>query len=102
MCQYDFYNVLDELLSGVWLTFLLNLGVFCLHGRVLLAIGLMSIFGLATTLSIAAHCNTAIRPESVLCALVACGVKYVGLLATTLSVPIRCNTIIRPESVLMR
>ena len=44
-------------------------------------------------------CNTAIRPESVRCVLIACDIKYVCLLVTTLDVAIHCNTTIRPEFV---
>ena len=88
-----------SLLLGVWLAFLPNLGVFCLHRRALLAIGLVSACGLATSLSIIVRCNTAIKPESVHSALVACSVKYVHLLAITLNIAIRCNTTIRLESV---
>ena len=87
------------LLSGVWLTFLPNLGVFCLNGWALLVIRLMSTCGLTTTLSIAICYNTTIRPEFVYCALVACGVKYVRVLATTLDITVRCNTCIRLEFV---
>ena len=83
----------------MWLAFPLNLRVFCLHGRALLATGLVSACGLATTLGIVIHCNTAIRPNSIYYALVACGVKYACLLATTLGIAVCCNTVIRPESV---
>ena len=76
-----------------------NLGVFCLYGRALLATGFMFACGLATTLGVAVYCNTAIRRESVRCALVAYGAKYVRLLATTLGVAVCCNTTIRTESV---
>ena len=90
---------MTSLLSGVWLAFLPDLGVFCLHRRALLATGLVSACGLAITLSIVISCNTAIRPESVRCTLIACSVKYVHLLATTLGIVICCNTAIRPESI---
>ena len=76
-----------------------NLRVFCLHGRVLLVIGLIFAYGLATTLSIAVYCNTAITSESVYCMLIACGIKYVRLLATTFDIVICCNTAIRSESI---
>ena len=76
----------------------LDLKVFCLHERALLAIGLMFPCGLATTLGIIVRCNTAIKLESVRCALVAYGVKYVRLLVTTLGVAIHCSTVIRLES----
>ena len=64
-----------------------------------MATGLMFACGLATTLSVAIRCNTAIRLESVCCALVACGVKYVCLLVTTLGVVVHCNTTIKLESI---
>ena len=91
--------ILTSLFSSVWLAFLPNLGVFCLHGRVLLVIGLMSACGLVTTLGITVRCNIVIRPESVRCALVIYDVKYVHLLATTLGIAVYCNTTIRPEFV---
>ena len=59
----------------------------------------MSAYGLVTTLSIAICCNTAIRLESIHCALVAYGVKYVHLLATTLNIAVHCNTAIKLEFV---
>ena len=76
-----------------------NLGVFYLHGRAHLVIGLESACDLVTTLDIVVCCNTPIRPESIHCTLVACGVKYVHLLATTLGITVHCNTAIRPEFV---
>ena len=91
--------ILTSLLSGVWLAFPLNLGVFYLYGRALLATRFMFAYGLATTLGIAVCCNTAIKPEFIRYALVACGVKYVRPLATTLSVVFHCNTTIRPQFV---
>ena len=81
------------------MAFPLILGVFYLHGQTLLAIGPVTTYGLATTLSIAVHCNITIRPESVCWALVAYSIKYVRLLATTLGITVRCNKAIRPESV---
>ena len=91
--------ILTSHLSGVWLAFPPNIGVFCLHRRVFLAIGLIFTCGLATTLSVAIRWNIAVRPESICCVLVACGVKYVRLLVTTLGVAICCNTTIKPKSV---
>ena len=76
-----------SLLSGVWLAFLLNLGVFYLYGRALLVIGLVFPCGLATTLSIIVYCNIAIRPEFFRCTLIACGIKYVHLLMQLLALP---------------
>ena len=76
-----------------------NLWVFYLHGQALLATRLMFAYGLATTLGVVVHCNTAIRLESVRCVVVAYSVKYVNLLATTLGVAIHCNTAIRLKSV---
>ena len=55
--------------------------------------------GLVTTLNVTVCCNTAIRLESVRCALVACGVKYVRLLATTLIVAVHCHIAIKPKYV---
>ena len=91
--------ILTSLLSGIWLVFPPNIGVFYLHGWALLATGLMFACGLATTLSIVVCCNITIRPESIHCTLVAGGVKYVCILATTLGVAVRCNTAITLEFV---
>ena len=68
-------------------------------GEHFLAMGLLIACGLVTTLSLIVHCNTAIRPKSIRCALVACGLKSVCQLATTLGITVRCNTTIRPWSV---
>ena len=91
--------ILTSLLSGVWLAFSPNIGVFCLHERALLVTRHMFTCLLATTLGVAVCYNTTIRLEYVRCALVACGVKYVCQLATTLDVVVHCNTAIRLESV---
>ena len=91
--------ILTSLLSGVWLAFPYNLGVFCLHGRVLLATGLMFACSLTTTLDFVVRCNTPIRSEFVYCALVAYNVKYVCLLAITLDIAVCYNTTTRLESV---
>ena len=100
LASRDPWNIiLTSLLLGIWLAFPPNLGVFCLHGRAFLAIGLVSACGLATTLDITFRCNTIIRSEFVCCALVACDTKYVHLLATSLNIIVRCNTAIRSESV---
>ena len=90
---------LDLSFSGICLAFPPSLGVFRLYRRALLAIGLVTSYGLATTLDIVIHCNIAIKSESVCSALLACGVKYVRPLATTLDIAVRCNTAIRLESV---
>ena len=87
--------ILTSLFSGVRPAFPPNLGVFCLHERALLAIGLISTCNLVTTLGIVVRFNIAIKLESVHYALVACCSKYVHLLATTLSFVIRCTTAIR-------
>ena len=79
--------ILTSLLSSVWLALPLNFGIFCLHGRELLATGLMFACGLMKTLGITVCCNTT------------CSVKYVCLLVTTFGVAIRCNINIRLESV---
>ena len=91
--------ILTSILSGIWLAFPLILRIFCLHMRALLAIGPVTICGLATTICIVVRCNTAIRSESVRCALVVFGVIYVRLLATTLSISIHCNITIKPKSI---
>ena len=64
-----------------------------------MATGFMFACGLATTLGVAIRNKTAIRLESVYCALVVYEVKYVRLLATTLGVAIRCNTTIKLKSI---
>ena len=89
--------ILTSLLSSVLLTFPLNIRVFCLHGRALLATGLMFTCVLATTLDVVVCCNTSIRLTSFHYALVAYGVKYIPLLATTLGISVRCNIAIRQE-----
>ena len=91
--------ILTSLLLGVWLTFPPNLKVLCLHGRALLATGLMFPYGLMTTLNVVIFCNTTIKSEYVCCTLVACSIKYVRLLATTFGIAVHCNISIRPESV---
>ena len=72
---------------------------FCLYGLALFAIGLSPACSLATTLDLTIHCNTAIRPESVRCALLTCGLISICQLVTTLDVVVRCNIAIKPESI---